>query len=200
MRVFANYWKSFAYLCVMMTLFMFLSHGTQDLYPDFLKTEHHLNPSWVSYIAIIYNVGAIVGAIIFGLISQRVGRRKGILLALFVSIVTIPAWAFGHGLMMIAVAAFIMQMGVQGAWGVVPVHLNELAPDAARGLVPGFAYQLGILFASGTNNIEYALRDHYGYRWALAGFEIATILGLAVVVWFGREAHGKQFSSIRSNP
>ena len=200
MRVFANYWKSFAYLCVMMTLFMFLSHGTQDLYPDFLKTEHHLNPSWVSYIAIIYNVGAIVGAIIFGLISQRVGRRKGILLALFVSIVTIPAWAFGHGLMMIAVAAFIMQMGVQGAWGVVPVHLNELAPDAARGLVPGFAYQLGILFASGTNNIEYALRDHYGYRWALAGFEIATILGLAVVVWFGHEAHGKQFSSIRSNP
>ena len=97
MRVFASYWKSFAYLCVMMTLFMFLSHGTQDLYPDFLKTEHHLNPSWVSYIAIIYNMGAIVGAIIFGLISQRIGRRKGILLALFVSIVTIPAWAFGQG-------------------------------------------------------------------------------------------------------
>ena len=196
MRVFASYWKSFAYLCLMMTLFMFLSHGTQDLYPDFLKTEHHLNPAWVSYIAIIYNVGAIVGAIIFGLISQRVGRRKGIVLALFVSIVTIPAWAFGHGLLMIAVAAFIMQMGVQGAWGVVPVHLNELAPDAARGLVPGFAYQLGILFASGTNNIEYALRDRYGYRWALAGFEIATILGLAVVVWFGREAHGKSFAKL----
>jgi SHS family lactate transporter-like MFS transporter len=199
MRVFANYWKSFAYLCVMMTLFMFLSHGTQDLYPDFLKTEHHLNPSWVSYIAIIYNVGAIVGAIIFGLLSQRIGRRKGILLALFVSIVTIPAWAFGHGIVMIAVAAFIMQMGVQGAWGVVPVHLNELAPDSARGLVPGFAYQLGILFASGTNSIEYALRDHYGYRWALAGFEIVTILGLAVVVWFGREAHGKQFSRLRTD-
>ena len=199
MRVFASYWKSFAYLCVMMTLFMFLSHGTQDLYPDFLKTEHHLNPSWVSYIAIIYNVGAIVGAIIFGLLSQRIGRRKGILLALFVSIVTIPAWAFGHGIVMIAVAAFIMQMGVQGAWGVVPVHLNELAPDSARGLVPGFAYQLGILFASGTNSIEYALRDHYGYRWALAGFEIATILGLAVVVWFGREAHGKQFSRLRTD-
>jgi SHS family lactate transporter-like MFS transporter len=195
MRVFASYWKSFAYLCVMMTLFMFLSHGTQDLYPDFLKTEHHLSASWVSYIAIIYNVGAIVGAIIFGLLSQRLGRRKGILLALLVSIVTIPAWAFGHGLAMVAVAAFVMQMGVQGAWGVVPVHLNELAPDAARGLVPGFAYQLGILFASPTNNIEFALRDHYGYRWALAGFEIATILGLAIVVWFGREAHGKQFSA-----
>lgn len=194
MKTFAGYWKSFAYLCVMMTLFMFLSHGTQDLYPDFLKTEHHLNPAWVSYIAIIYNIGAIVGAIIFGLISQHVGRRKGILFALFVSMVIIPAWAFSHSLALIAAGAFIMQVGVQGAWGVVPVHLNELAPDAARGLVPGFAYQLGILFASPTNSIEYALRDHFGYRWALAGFEIATIVGLAIVVWFGQEAHGKQFT------
>jgi SHS family lactate transporter-like MFS transporter len=195
-RVFAGYWKSFLYLLVMMTLFMFLSHGSQDLYPDFLKTEHHLSPEWVSYLAIIYNIGAIVGAIIFGLISERIGRRKGILLALLLSIVTIGPWAFGHGLAMIAAAAFAMQMGVQGAWGVVPVHLNELAPDAARGLVPGFAYQLGILFASGTNNFEYALRDHFGYRWALAGFEIATILGLAIVVWFGREAHGKEFRKL----
>jgi SHS family lactate transporter-like MFS transporter len=195
MRVFASYWKSFAYLCVMMTLFMFLSHGTQDLYPDFLKTEHHLSASWISYMAIIYNVGAIVGAIIFGLLSQRVGRRKGILLALFVSIVTIPAWAFGYGLAMVAVAAFVMQMGVQGAWGVVPVHLNELAPDAARGLVPGFAYQLGILFASPTNSFLVILSDHIGYRWALASFEIVTIISLAIVVWFGREAHGKQFSA-----
>jgi SHS family lactate transporter-like MFS transporter len=199
MRVFGNYWKSFAYLCVMMTLFMFLSHGTQDLYPDFLKTEHHLSASWISYMAIIYNVGAIVGAIIFGLLSQRVGRRKGILLALFVSIVTIPAWAFGHGLAMVAVAAFVMQMGVQGAWGVVPVHLNELAPDAARGLVPGFAYQLGILFASPTNSFLVILSDHIGYRWALAGFEIVTIISLAIVVWFGREAHGKQFSATHSD-
>ncbi|ABF41560.1 major facilitator superfamily (MFS) transporter [Candidatus Koribacter versatilis Ellin345] len=196
MRVFAGYWKSFAYLLVMMTLFMFLSHGTQDLYPDFLKTEHNLSAAWVSYIAIIYNIGAIVGAIIFGLISQRMGRRKGIVFALFLSFLTIPAWAFGHGLVVVAAAAFLMQVGVQGAWGVVPVHLNELAPDAARGLVPGFAYQLGILFASGTNNIEYALRDHFGYRWALAGFEIFTIISLAIVVWFGREAHGKQFSKL----
>lgn len=194
MRVFASYWKSFVYLLVMMTLFMFLSHGTQDLYPDFLRTEHHLSASWVSYIAVIYNIGAIVGAIIFGLISQRVGRRKGIIFALAVSLITIPAWAFGNGLALVTAAAFVMQVGVQGAWGVVPVHLNELAPDAARGLVPGFAYQLGILVASPTNNIEYALRDLFGYRWALAGFEIVTILGLAIVVWFGREAHGKQFT------
>jgi SHS family lactate transporter-like MFS transporter len=196
MRVFASYWKSFAYLCVMMTLFMFLSHGTQDLYPDFLKTEHHLSADWVSYIAIIYNIGAIVGAIIFGFISQRSGRRIGIVFALLLCLVTIGPWAFGNGLALVAAAAFLMQVGVQGAWGVVPVHLNELAPDVARGLVPGFAYQLGILIASPTNNIEYALRDHFGYRWALAGFEIVTIILLAVVVWFGREAHGKEFRKL----
>ena len=196
MQVFGRYWKSFAYLLVMMTLFMFLSHGTQDLYPDFLKTEHKLSAAWVSYMAILYNIGAIVGAILFGLISQRMGRRKGIIFALVLSLLTIGPWAFGNGLAIVAAAAFLMQVGVQGAWGVVPVHLNELAPDAARGLVPGFAYQLGILFASGTNTIEYALRDHYGYRWALAGFEIFTIVALAVVVWFGREAHGKAFSKL----
>lgn len=196
MRVFAGYWKPFLYLCVMMTLFMFLSHGSQDLYPDFLKTEHHLSASWVSYIAIIYNVGAIVGAVIFGLISQQLGRRRGIICALVVSLVTIPAWAFGGSLALVALASFFMQVGVQGAWGVVPVHLNELAPDAVRGLVPGFAYQLGILFAAGTNSFEYALRDKFGYHWALAGFETVTILGLAVIVWFGREEHGKQFSKL----
>ncbi|HEY3929913.1 MAG TPA: MFS transporter [Candidatus Koribacter sp.] len=195
-KIFASYWKTFAYLIVMMTLFMFLSHGTQDLYPDFLKTEHHLSASWVSYIAIIYNIGAIVGAIIFGLISQRIGRRKGIVFALFVSLVSIPAWAFGSGIGVIALAAFMMQVGVQGAWGVVPVHLNELAPDAARGLVPGFAYQLGILIASPTNNIEFWLRNKWGYQWALAGFEIVVIVCLAVVVAIGREAHGKQFSKL----
>jgi SHS family lactate transporter-like MFS transporter len=86
-----------------------------------------------------------------------------------------------------------MQMGVQGAWGVIPVHLNELAADSARGLIPGFAYQLGILFAAPTNNIEFALRTKFGYQWALTSFEVVTIVGLAVLLWRGAEAHGKSF-------
>jgi MFS transporter, SHS family, lactate transporter len=194
LKILIGYWRPFAYLCVLMTLFMFLSHGTQDLYPDFLREVHKLPPIWISYVAIIYNIGAIVGAVIFGIVSQSFGRRRGIALALLLSIITVPAWAFGSGLIMVGIAAFFMQVGVQGAWGVVPVHLNELAPDAARSLVPGFAYQLGILFASPTNTIEYALRNHYGYRSALAGFEIVTIILLAIVVMLGREAHGKQFT------
>jgi MFS transporter, SHS family, lactate transporter len=190
----ANYWKPFAYLVLMMTCFMFLSHGTQDLYPDFLATEHGIPRETVSYIAIFYNVGAIVGAIIFGLLSERIGRRYGVAAALAVAFVAIPAWAFGGSVAVLAAGAFLMQLGVQGAWGIVPAHLNEVAPDAARGLIPGLAYQLGILFAAPTNNIEYALRDWVGYQWALAGFEIATIVALAVIVLLGREARGKIFT------
>ena len=189
----ANYWKPFAYLVLMMTCFMFLSHGTQDLYPDFLATEHGIPRETVSYIAIFYNVGAIVGAIIFGLLSERIGRRYGVAAALAVAFVAIPAWAFGGSVAVLAAGAFLMQLGVQGAWGIVPAHLNEVAPDAARGLISGLAYQLGILFAAPTNNIEYALRDWVGYQWALAGFEIATV-ALAVIVLLGREARGKIFT------
>jgi SHS family lactate transporter-like MFS transporter len=105
----------------------------------------------------------------------------------------IPVWAFSHSVAMLVIGAFVMQMGVQGAWGVIPVHLNELSADAARGLMPGLAYQLGILFASPTNSIQYALRDHFGYQWALAAFEIFTIVSLAILLLLGTEAHGREF-------
>ena len=189
----AHYWKRFVFLIVLMTLMMFLSHGTQDLYPDFLKTVHHIAPKNVSYIAILYNVGAIVGAILFGQLSEYAGRRKAMVAALALSLIVIPFWAFGLTPVVLAAGAFLMQMGVQGAWGIIPAHLTEVSPDAARGLIPGLAYQLGILFASPTNNIEYALRDHFGYQWAIAGFEIATIVLLATVILLGRESKGKEF-------
>lgn len=188
-----HYWKKFLFLMVMMTLMMFLSHGTQDLYPDFLKSAHGISATHVSYIAILYNIGAIVGAIIFGQISESIGRRRAIVAALALSLLVIPVWAFGWTPLMLTVGAFVMQMGVQGAWGIIPAHLVELSPDTARGLVPGFAYQLGILFASPTNTIEYALRDHLGYQWALAAFEITTIVLLAIVVSLGSEQKGKKF-------
>src|SRR5439155_10229352 len=112
---------------------------------------------------------------------------------LLLSLATIPFWSFGNTVLMLAVAAFVMQMGVQGAWGIIPAHLNELAPDAVRGLVPGMAYQLGILFAAPTNTIEYALRDRFGYQEALAGFEMAVILLLMTVTLMGTENKGKSF-------
>jgi len=188
-----EHWKIFSYLVLMMTLMMFLSHGTQDLYPDFLKSAHGFSPANVSYTAIIYNIGAVTGAIMFGSFSERIGRRRAMISALTVSLVMIPLWAFGTSPLMLVVGAFFLQVGVQGSWGIIPAHLNELSPHAVRGLMPGLAYQLGILFAAPTNTIEFALRDKFGYAWALAGFEIVTIVLGAVILALGPEAKGKDF-------
>jgi SHS family lactate transporter-like MFS transporter len=193
LRVVAGEWKRFAYLVVLMTFMMFLSHGTQDLYPDFLQEVHRVSQAVRANMAMLYNVGAVVGAVLFGHFSEVAGRRKSMMAALALSLAAIPLWAFGGSLGVLAVGAFVMQMGVQGAWGVIPVHLNELAADAARGLMPGLAYQLGILFAAPTNSIQYALRDHVGYGWALAGFEIVTIVSLAMLLFIGTEARGRSF-------
>jgi SHS family lactate transporter-like MFS transporter len=186
-------WKLFVYLIFLMTFMMCLSHGTQDLYPDFLGTVHRLSPATVSYITMLFNVGAVLGAILFGQLSQSIGRRYSMVASLGVSLLVIPLWAFSHTATLLAIGAFLMQAGVQGAWGIIPVHLSELAPDAARGLVPGFAYQLGILFAAPTNSVEFALRNRLGYEWALAGFEIVVILVLAGLLFGGSERLGRDF-------
>jgi SHS family lactate transporter-like MFS transporter len=183
----------FAYLVLMMTFMMFLSHGTQDLYPDFLKSGRHFSPASAANIVILMNVGAVVGAIVFGHLSERIGRRRSMISAMMLSLLVIPFWSFGTSLFVLAIFAFLMQAGVQGAWGIIPVHLNELAPDSVRGLMPGLAYQLGILFAAGTNSIEHALSKRYGYSWALAGFEVVTIISLAVIISLGRENRGRAF-------
>lgn len=200
LRIVGREWKRFAYLVVLMTFMMFLSHGTQDLYPDFLKEVHTISSKMVANIAMIYNVGAVVGAIIFGHISQVAGRRKGMVAALGLSLLMIPLWAFGGGLVAIIAASFLMQAGVQGAWGVVPVHLSELSADSARGLMPGLAYQLGILLASPTNYVQFALHTHFGYQWALAGFEWTTIFTLAALLWRGSEAHSRSFVRLEGAP
>jgi len=192
-RTASGHWKIFSYLILLMTLMMFLSHGTQDLYPDFLKTAHGFSSAVVSYMAILYNIGAVVGALAFGHFSESFGRRKAMMSALVLSLATIPLWAFGSSLVALSIGAFLMQVGVQGAWGIIPAHLNELSPDSVRGLMPGFAYQLGILFAAGTNSIEYGMRSQFGYSWALAGFEVANIAVLIAVLALGSENKGKNF-------
>ena len=193
LRVVAREWKRFAYLVVMMTFMMFLSHGSQDLYPDFLQEVHKISASMRANIAIIYNCGAVIGAMIFGHFSQLAGRRKGMISALVLVLLLIPLWAFGQTLPIIIFSSFLIQLGVQGAWGIIPVHLNELSADAARGLMPGLAYQLGILLASPTNSIQYALRDRVGYQWAMAGFQIVTVAALVLLLWRGKENHSRSF-------
>ncbi|MEJ2006544.1 MAG: MFS transporter [Acidobacteriota bacterium] len=193
LRTVGRHWKSFLYLVLLMTMMMFLSHGTQDLYPDFLKTAHNIKASTVSDLAVLYNIGAVLGAILFGYLSERIGRRRSMLGALALAFVVIPFWAFGGTIGVLAAGAFLMQMGVQGAWGIIPAHLTELSPDSVRGLLPGLSYHLGILIASPTNTIEYALRDHVGYGWAMAGFEIVVIILGGITIALGREQKGKDF-------
>ncbi len=195
LRTVTEQWKIFSYLVLLMTLMLFLSHGTQDLYPDFLKTARRFTAASVSYIAIFYNVGAVLGAVVFGQLSEDWGRRRSMIAALLMALCMIPAWAFGHSWFVLALGAFLLQVGVQGAWGIIPAHLNELSPDAVRGIMPGVAYQLGILLAAGTNTLEYALRDKLGYPWALSTFEVANIFILVAVVALGSENKGKSFYS-----
>jgi SHS family lactate transporter-like MFS transporter len=193
LRMVAQQWKLCLYLLLLMTFMMFLSHGTQDLYPDFLQAGRGAAPAIVSYIVILGNIGALIGGIIFGQLSNVAGRRRSLVMALILSLAVIPLWAFGSSLKLLALGAFLMQVGVQGAWGIIPAHLSELSSDATRGLIPGLAYQLGIVLAARTPVLEFSLRDRVGYNWALAGFEIVTIVVLAITVLAGPERCGRSF-------
>jgi SHS family lactate transporter-like MFS transporter len=164
------------------------------LYPDFLKSAHNLSTIAVSNLTILYNIGAILGCLAIGHLSERFGRRNSIMLALAVAAVSIPAWAFGSSLIVLALGSFMMQFGVQGVFGVVPAHLNELSPDSVRSLFPGVVYQLGMLFGAPSVGIEYALRNRLGYSWALTAFELCTIAVLFVICGFGPERRGRDLS------
>jgi SHS family lactate transporter-like MFS transporter len=187
--------KDFAYLVLMMTAITCLSHGTQDLYPDFLKTVHGFSNNVVSNLAILYNVGAIAGALVIAHYSDRLGRRYAVILALLISALSIPLWAFGSTIMTLALGSFLMQFGVQGAFGVIPAHLNELSPSSVRSLFPGVVYQLGVLLGAPAVVVEFALRRHFGYQWALTIFEICVIITLFLIFGFGPERKGRDFAA-----
>jgi SHS family lactate transporter-like MFS transporter len=194
-RVLWHHKKDFAYLVLMMTAITCLSHGTQDLYPDFLKTVHGFSNGIVSNLAILYNVGAIAGALVIAHFSDRLGRRYSVLLALTISALSIPLWAFGSTIVMLALGSFVMQFGVQGAFGVIPAHLNELSPSSVRSLFPGVVYQLGVLLGAPAVVVEFALRRHFGYQWALTIFEMCVIFTLFLIFGFGPERKGRDFAA-----
>ncbi|GHO46723.1 MFS transporter [Ktedonospora formicarum] len=143
----------FLYLVVLMTAFQFMSHGTQDLYPTFLQAQHKLTPQVTGTIAIIYNIGALLGCVLFGTLSQKIGRRRAIIIAQVLALLITPLWAFSSTVLMLTIGAFLMQFMVQGAFGVIPAHLNELSPAEVRGTFPGLTYQLGNLIAAANATI-----------------------------------------------
>lgn len=188
-------WGLFIYVIILMTAFNSFSHGTQDIYPTFLQVQQKFPPEIVSTIAIIYNIGAILGGLVFGTFSERFGRRRTIVLAALLTLPVIPLWAFSNNVLLLSIGAFLIQFFVQGAWGVIPVHLNELSPDSVRGTFPGFTYQLGNLFASknGTIQATFAVALGNNYGWALAGTAAIVAAAVAIITALGPEARSVKF-------
>jgi SHS family lactate transporter-like MFS transporter len=188
-----TYVGTFVFLVVLMFAFNSFSHGSQDLYPTFLQKDHHFTPRIVGFIAIIANLGALLGGIVFGTWSEKIGRRKAIVIAALLAIPVIPLWAYSHTVPMLALGGFVMQFMVQGAWGVIPAHLNELSPPAVRGTFPGFAYQLGN-FLSSWNGVKQARLAEQRFGGVFAPVMAWTVLIVAalvaVVTWSGRERKG----------
>jgi MFS transporter, SHS family, lactate transporter len=196
LRILRENWRLAIYAVVLMTAFNFFSHGTQDIYPTFLQLQHKLEPHSVSLIAMIYNTGAICGGLLFGSLSERYGRRKCVVTAALLSLAVIPLWAFAESVAWLALGAFLMQFMVQGAWGIMPAHLNELSPEEARGTFPGFVYQLGNLIASVNATLQAGIAAHFGgnYALALAGVAGVVAIVIAVLTALGREARGVTFA------
>jgi SHS family lactate transporter-like MFS transporter len=201
MPVLKKNWKLCVYLVVLMAGFNFFSHGTQDLYPTFLKVQHGFDAHTVSLIAISYNIASIIGGIFFGSLSEKIGRKKAIIIAALLSLPVIPLWAFSGGSWMLGLGAFLMQFMVQGAWGVVPTYLTELVPANTRAVLPGFVYQLGNLIASVNATLQAYIAESHGHNYGLAMAIVAGTVAIliSVLVAFGRDTRGKAIAGTINN-
>jgi MFS transporter, SHS family, lactate transporter len=190
-----SHWRLFLYLLFFMTMMLFASHGTQDMYPTFLQRQWHFAPARRSAVTAISGIGAILGGIFFGHFSDTWGRRKTIIIAFFLAMILIPVWAYAPNLGLLVAGAFFMQFMVQGAWGVIPAHLAELSPDSVRALLPGFAYQSAGVIASSVVYLEaiYAQRTSYATAMALTASSVFILA--SIVAGLGRERHGAEFGS-----
>jgi MFS transporter, SHS family, lactate transporter len=187
------------YAVILMTAFNFFAHGTQDIYPNvFLGIQHGFDHGTVTVIALVYNAGAAIGCLLFGTLSQKLGRRRAIMLAAMLSLPVIPLWAFSETPVPLAIGALLMQICVQGAWGVIPAHLNELSPPTIRATFPGFVYQLGNLLASSNATLQAGIGESMGnnYSWALAGVAGTVAVLITVLIAFGPEARDVKMSGI----
>jgi len=195
-RGIASHWKLWIYLTLLMAMMNLSSHGTQDAYPTFLKEAHHFDEKGASQVVMLAMLGAILGGIGFGLASDRFGRRCMMILAFLGALAATPLWAFSSQFVWIAAGAFLMQFMVQGAWGIIPAHINELAPDQVRGFLPGFSYQCGNLIAASIAWRQAALTEEYSYSHVLAISAAAIFCGAIFITAIGRERRGIVFGRV----
>jgi SHS family lactate transporter-like MFS transporter len=179
----ARNWKIALYMIVLMAGFNAFSHGTQDLYPTFLQVQHHFDTHTTGTLTAIMNVGAIVGGISFGIWSEKIGRKRAIITACLLALPIIPLWALSATPVLLALGAFLMQVAVQGAWGIVPVHLNELSPGAVRAMFPGFAYQLGNLLMSRNGVFQAQIAESHGNNYGLVLAIFGGVTAVIIVIW-----------------
>ena len=192
-RALVKNWKRFAFLVVMMSVMNFISHGTQDMYPTFLKIQRGFTPLQVANTTMIAYVGAILGGLVFGHYSDRTSRKRAMVTGLLCCLCFTPLWIAAPTLVWLTVGAFMMQFFVQGAWGVVPAHINELSPNAIRGFFPGFAYQLGVACASLFPYLQAVVGERFSYQTSM-GILAAMVFALgALVIFLGPEAKGVSF-------
>jgi MFS transporter, SHS family, lactate transporter len=189
--------RRFLYLVALMAAFNFFSHGTQDLYPTFLQKQRGLDAHTVGFVAVVYNLGALAGGISFGALSERLGRRRTIIGAALLALPMIPLWVLAPTPALLALGAFLLQFMVQGAWGAVPAHLNELSPRGVRGTFPGLAYQLGNLIAAGASTLQAMIAEANGGNYALGLGAMTAVVAvvLALIAFFGPEAKGIELAA-----
>jgi SHS family lactate transporter-like MFS transporter len=186
-------WRRFLYLALLMAFMTSMSHGTQDMFPTFLARQRHYGVKLVSVTTMVSMAGALVGGIVVGHLSDRWGRRRAMMTSITLALLFVPLWIMAPTLPTIMMGAFLMQFMVQGAWGVIPAHINELSPPQLRGFLPGFAYQTGVLCSSSIGYIEAAAGEHFSYSHAMGGAMIIVLVCLWVVVKLGPEAAGVAF-------
>jgi SHS family lactate transporter-like MFS transporter len=194
-REICSHWKLFLYLTLLMMMMNLTSHGTQDMFPTFLQRQWGMGPTQRAAITAISMVGAMLGGLLVGFLSDRFGRRRAMVTALVCAVALVPLWAYAPSLTLLVVGAFLIQFMVQGAWGIIPAHLSELSPDSVRGFLPGFAYQCGVLLAGSVAYVEAILAQHTSYANAMALTALVVFTLAAVVVALGRERKGIQFGS-----